>query len=141
MQIAKLRRWWLIYVWRSQTWYEQSRGLGELIARIIEGQLPKIATTARALEKREGRVYIDYVQNGHGRLLVAPYSVRPLPGATVSAPLRWSDVNSKLSMDSFTIKTLPTRMNRLRGGDPLLPLLESKPDLVAILGRLATLVD
>ena len=89
------------------------------------------------MEKREGRVYIDFLQNGHGRLLVAPYSVRPLPGATVSAPLRWSDVNAKLSIDKFTIKTLPARMKRMKGPDPMLGVLEARPDLVSILARLA----
>jgi len=93
------------------------------------------------MRKREGKVYLDYLQNGHGQLLVAPYSVRPRDGAPVSAPLRWSDVNAKLSIDKFTIKTLPTRMKRLKGGDPLLPVLVQNPDLVAILARLAALLE
>ncbi len=121
----------------GQCTYEQSRSLGELIARVIEAELPKIATTARVMEKREGRVYVDFLQNGHGRLLVAPFSVRPLAGATVSAPLRWSEVNSKLSIDKFTIKTLPARMTRMKGPDPMLGVLEARPDLVSILARLA----
>ena len=125
----------------GQCTYEQSRSLGELIARIIEAELPAIATTARAMRKREGKVYLDYLQNGHGQLLVAPFSVRPRDGAPASAPIRWSDVNSRLTIDKFTIKTLPTRMRRLKGGDPMLPVLVQKPDLVAILARLAALLD
>mgnify|MGYP002624155431 FL=1 len=121
----------------GQCTYEQSRTLGELVSRVIEAELPEIATTKRVIEKREGRVYLDYVQNGHGRLIAAPYSARPVPGAKVSAPLRWSDVTPELSLDAFTMKTLPAWMEALEDGDPLLPVLTEAPDLVAALGRLA----
>ena len=57
--------------------YEQSRTLAELLARVIVKELPDIATIARSLSARDGRVYIDYLQNGHGRLLAAPFSARP----------------------------------------------------------------
>ena len=59
-------------------------------------KLSDIATITRHVTKRGDKVYIDYLQNGAGRLLVAPFSVRPLPGAPVSMPLRWSEVNDKL---------------------------------------------
>src|SRR2546428_373358 len=70
-----------------QCTYEQSRQLGGLLARVIAGQLPEMATVTRQVGKRGARVYLDYVQNGHGRLLVSPFSVRPLPSAPVSTPL------------------------------------------------------
>src|SRR5438309_1785677 len=72
-----------------QCTYEQSRQLGGLLARVIATQVPEIATVTRQVGKRGARVYLDYVQNGHGRLLVAPFSVRPLPGSPVSTPLLW----------------------------------------------------
>src|SRR3989454_326987 len=112
-----------------QVTYEQSRTLGGLLARVIAAELPEIATVTRQVQKRGGKVYLDYVQNGHGRLLVAPYSVRPLPGAPVSMPLKWSEVTPKLDIKQFTIKTAPARMKKL-GEDPLRPVLELKPDLV-----------
>src|SRR5437660_1461028 len=112
-----------------QVTYEQSRTLGGLLARVIAAELPEIATVTRQVQKRGGKVYLDYVQNGHGRLLVAPYSVRPLPGAPVSMPLKWSEVTLKLDIKKFTIKTAPARMKKL-GEDPLRPVLELKPDLV-----------
>src|SRR2546425_13234955 len=52
-----------------QCTYEQSRQLGGLLARVIATQLPEIATITRQVGKRGARVYLDYVQNGHGRLL------------------------------------------------------------------------
>ncbi|MFQ5845890.1 MAG: DNA polymerase domain-containing protein, partial [Planctomycetota bacterium] len=117
--------------------YEQSRTLGELIARIVEAELPRIATTARAVGRRGGRVYVDYLQNGHGRLIAAPFSVRPLAGAPVSTPLRWSEVDAKLAIDRFTIRTVPGRMKRRRGVDPMAQVLADRPDLTRILTRLA----
>ena len=80
-------------------------------------------------------MYLDYVQNGHGRLLVAPFSARPLPGAPVSMPLRWSEVTPKLDIRKFTIKTAPARMQKLEE-DPLHLVLELKPDLVEALEQL-----
>src|SRR5207249_10159340 len=64
-----------------QVTYEQSRTLGGLLARVIAAELPEIATGTRQVQTRGRKVSLDYVQNGHGRLWVAPYSVRPLPRA------------------------------------------------------------
>src|SRR5438552_178031 len=50
-----------------QVTYEQSRTLGGLLARVIAAELPDIATVTRQVQKRDGKVYLDYVQNGHGR--------------------------------------------------------------------------
>jgi bifunctional non-homologous end joining protein LigD len=116
--------------------FEQARQLGGLLARVVANGLPDIATVTRQVGKRGGRVYLDYVQNGHGRLLVAPYSVRPLPGAPVSMVLEWREVTPKLDIRKFTIKNAPARMEKL-GSDPLLPVLDVQPDLVAALERLA----
>ncbi len=119
-----------------QCTYEQSRTLGQLIARVIVVELPEIATITRIPSKREGKVYIDYVQNGHGRLLVSPFCVRPLPGAPVSTPLKWSEVTAKLDIRKHTIKTVPQRMKRLKQ-DPLIDILNLKPDLNRALSLLA----
>ena len=80
----------------GQLTHEQSRTLGELLARAIEAELPEISTTARAIAARGGRVYLDFMQNGYGKTIVAPYAVRPRPGAPVSTPLRWSEVTARL---------------------------------------------
>lgn len=116
--------------------YEQSRTLGELLARVVVEEMPGIATIARALDEREGKVYVDFLQNRRGQLLVAPYSVRPVAGAWVSAPLRWREVNGRLRLDKFTIRSMPRRLARM-SEDPLLDVLETEPDLFGALGRLA----
>src|SRR5262249_37354976 len=65
----------------GQLTYDQSRALAQLCAQVITDQHPDIATVARAIPARGGRVYVDFGQNGHGRTIVAPFSVRPQPGA------------------------------------------------------------
>ena len=119
--------------------FEQSRGLGQLIAQIICRQLPDIATITRNPERRGGKVYIDFVQNGRGRLLVAPFSVRPLPAAPVSTPLRWSEVKPGLDLRDHNIRSLPERLKKLKT-DPLRGVLTEQPDLLAALRRLSELV-
>lgn len=115
--------------------HDQSRTLGEVLAHALVKQHAGIATTTRAVQKREGKVYVDYMQNGHGILLVAPFSVRALPGAPVSMPLRWTEVKPGLDIRAFTIKNALERMRKLKK-DPLLPILESAPDLGAVLDAL-----
>ena len=118
-----------------QCTHQQSRSLGELLARCLVEQLPKIATITRQVSQRDGRVYVDYLQNGSGKLIVAPYSARPLPGAPVSVPLKWREINRTLDIRRHTIKTVPGRMRKL-DEDPLAAVLELSPDLVAALGKL-----
>jgi bifunctional non-homologous end joining protein LigD len=118
-----------------QVTHEQSRSLGELLARCLVEQLPEIATVVRQVTLREGKVYVDYLQNGSGKLIVAPFSVRALPGAPVSVPLTWKEVTHKLEIRKHTIKTVPERMRKLKT-DPLAEVLELAPDLGAALEKL-----
>ena len=121
-----------------QVTYEQSRNIGHLLALMAVRELGDIATVARLPSQREGKVYVDYLQNGHGRLIVAPYCVRPLPGAPVSAPLDWGEVDARLAIADHTIRTIPGRM--AARGDPMREVLKLRPDLGYSLGRLEALM-
>jgi bifunctional non-homologous end joining protein LigD len=121
-----------------QCTYEQSRMLGELLARCVLRELNDIATITRHVTKRGDKVYLDYLQNRHGQTIVAPFSVRPLPGATVSMPLLWEEVDSSLDPRVFTIKSALARVEKL-GSDPVLPVLEEKPDLSQVLDELGAI--
>ena len=116
--------------------YDQSRQLGELLADVINRELPDITTMVRKVSDRGGKVYLDYLQNRHGQTIAAPYSARPVPGATVSTPLEWREVNDELDPRKFTIRTLPKRLER-RKRDPVVDVLTLDQDVVAALGRLA----
>ena len=91
-----------------------------------------MATTARNPAARGGRVYLDWGQNAHGQLLVAPYSVRPVAGAPVSMPLSWHEVTQKLDARQFTLRTALDRIAAWPG-DPCRPVLSERPDLAAAL--------
>ncbi len=119
-----------------QLTHQQSKQLAELIARVVAGQLRAIASVARRPVARQGKVYIDYLQNGWDKLLVAPYSARPSSGAPVSTPLEWDEVRPGLDPAAFTIKTAPERFTG-EAADPLRLALEAKPDLVTALAKLA----
>lgn len=116
--------------------HERVRQLGELLARVIVERLPDIATTARAIQARKGRVYVDALQNGRGKLLAAPYSVRPHPGAPVSTPLAWSEVGPRLDVKKLNLRSVPQRLRRLKE-DPLRDVLEIRPDLARSLALLS----
>ncbi len=119
-----------------QTTHEQARLLGELVARVIVRENEEIATIQRVVSRREGRVYVDFLQNGHGKLLVAPFSSRPRPGATVSTPLRWREVVPSLDPTRFTIESVPRRVRAMKD-DPLRAVLDLEPDLMGALERLS----
>ncbi len=121
-----------------QVTYEVSRSIAHLLALMAVRELKEVATVARLPSQREGKVYVDYVQNGHGRLIAAPYCVRPLPGAPVSVPLDWAEVDAGLSIADHTIKTVPERM--AARDDPMRDVLKLRPDLGYSLGRLEALV-
>ncbi|HEY2378711.1 MAG TPA: DNA ligase D [Gemmatimonadaceae bacterium] len=119
-----------------QCTYAQSRTLGELLARCVLRELGDIGTIVRHVTRRGDKVYLDYLQNRHGQTIVAPFSVRPLPGATVSMPLRWEEVEEALDPRNFTIKNAVARMQSLTI-DPGVGVLQENPDLQAVLQRLA----
>jgi bifunctional non-homologous end joining protein LigD len=116
--------------------HEQARTFARLLALLgVEAQ-PDIATIARPLGARGGRVYIDFGQNGHGRTIVAPFSVRPLPGAPVSCPLDWAEVTPRLDPARFTIRTAPERF--AARADPLAPVLGPGIDMTAAIARMTS---
>ena len=84
------------------------------LAREVERRAPEIATSKWWKEERHG-VFLDYNQNAKDRTTASAYSVRPLPDARVSAPLRWDEVVSCNPQD-FTVLTMPARFAAI--GDP-----------------------
>ena len=92
--------------------YESVKIFARFIATTIHHQIPEITSIERTVSKRQNKIYLDYLQNNRSQTLAAPYSVRPKPGATVSTPLEWSEVNGNLSPGQFTIKTILKRIDR-----------------------------
>jgi bifunctional non-homologous end joining protein LigD len=118
--------------------YEQSRQLAELIARLVHEELPSFTSLVRNPAQRTDKIYIDYLQNRPIQTICAPYSVRPKPGATVSAPLHWEEVNKGLSIGKFTMKNMLERVTS--EGDLFKGVLGKGIDLNRLLQALAGIV-
>jgi bifunctional non-homologous end joining protein LigD len=111
--------------------HEQAKNFARLIAMLGHEAVPGISTIARPLAARGGKVYIDFGQNGYGVTIAAPFAARPVPGATVSCPLVWEEVNEHLHPSQFTIKTVLTRSDKLRRA--MAPVLKKAIDLACAL--------
>ena len=108
--------------------YEHSRMFCELVARVIAREHGDVATIERVIGQREGKVYLDFLQNRRSQTIVPPYSVRPVRGATVSAPLEWDEIDSELEPGLFTIQTMPPRL--VERGDLFRAALTDRHDLL-----------
>lgn len=115
--------------------FESAKLLCELLGRVLVARHPDLATMERRIEKRGAKVYVDTGQTGRSRTIVAPYSVRAIPGATVSTPIQWNEVHLALDPRSFTMETVPQRIHVM--GDPWEDFSSRSPDLEATLTMLA----
>ena len=100
------------------------------LAREVERRVPELATSKWWKEERHG-VFVDYNQNARDRTVASAYSVRPVPNARVSCPLRWDEV-ADVEPDDLRIDTVPTRLTGV--GDP-------SADIDAHAGTLDRLLD
>lgn len=119
----------------AQYTYEQSRTLAQLLCTYVHERIPDITSMKRSPTKRKGLVYLDYLQNIKGQTLASAYSVRAMPGATVSAPLHWSEVTKNLSPIQFTIRNMPERIQK--HGDIFTPVLKKGIDMDKVLKNIA----
>ena len=96
------------------------------IAEAVAAKVP-FMTVERSLSQRRGRLYLDCMQNGYGKTVVAPYSPRAIDGAPVSAPLKWSEITKKLDPMKYNIRTMPNRLAKV--GDLFAAVFENKVKL------------
>jgi bifunctional non-homologous end joining protein LigD len=89
--------------------YEDTRSFAEIVAGAIARAHPKLATTEWSKSRRRG-VLIDANQNGEGKTIASAYSVRPKPGAPVSTPLGWDEVNEQLNPSIYTMEVVLERV-------------------------------
>ena len=119
----------------NQYRYDTVKLFSELIANKVVERLPEIASITRPIGNRGNKIYIDFLQNRQGQTLASAYSVRPRPGATVSTPLEWGEVNEKLSPAKFTIKNVLKRFDKK--GDLWKPVLGKGANLELILKKIS----
>lgn len=111
-----------------------AKALVELLGRLLQTRFPETSTMERRISERGGRAYIDTGQTGRSRTIVAPYSVRAHPGATVSTPLSWDEVHLALKPEVFTLFTVVERAQQI--GDPMLGLLSARPNVLGAVQQL-----
>ena len=115
--------------------YEDSRAFAELVAGTIARTHPELATTVWQKSRRRG-VLIDANQNGEGKTIASVYSVRPRPGAPVSTPLEWDEVEDGLDPAAFTMSAVLERVEAR--GDLYEPVLKTRQSLSKALAQLAS---
>src|SRR5581483_1114047 len=120
--------------------HDQVVQFATLIAHITAEQHPDLIAVERIVNKRKKhRVYLDYLQNGFGKSLAAPYSVRARLHAPVSAPVTWQEIKrGNLRPDEFTIKNILKRISKI--GDIFKPALTDKQSLSGALKKIEQLV-
>ena len=111
--------------------YDEVKTFGELLALLTHTRLPETTSIERRVAKRKDKIYIDFLQNRKAQTIAAPYSVRPRPGATVSTPLKWEEVNHHLTPDMFTIKNTLKRLEKV--GDLWQPVIKKGISLNKVL--------
>jgi DNA ligase D len=98
-----------IYVRIAPRWtFTDVRHAAIAFGRELERRLPGEVTTKWWKEERGERIFVDYNQNARDRTIASPYSVRPKPGAPVSAPLLWDEL-TEVQPEDFTVATMPAR--------------------------------
>jgi DNA ligase D len=98
-----------IYVRIEPRWtFTDVRHAAVAFGRALERRLPDQVTTSWWKEERGERIFVDYNQNARDRTIASAYSIRPKPGATVSAPLSWDEV-PRVVPEDFTVATMPAR--------------------------------
>ncbi len=91
--------------------YREVRNFTEKVCRKVNKVIPHITTIERKVERRQGKVYLDYLQNVQGKTIASVYSPRPLDGAPVSAPVSWEELKKpNLAPSDFKIKNMLSRL-------------------------------
>jgi DNA ligase D len=105
-----------IYVRIEPRWtFTDVRHAAIAFGRELERRCPGQVTTKWWKEERGERIFVDYNQNARDRTIASAYSIRPRPGAPVSAPVTWEEL-TECEPEDFTVATMPERFARI--GDP-----------------------
>ncbi len=108
--------------------FEQTRAWVESISRAVGQMVPDLVSWEWSKRDRGGRARLDYTQNAVNKTLVAPYSARPFPGAPVSAPIRWEELDDpSLAPDRWTMRTMPARLAQI--GDLFISAIDGQQEL------------
>ncbi|MDQ3534996.1 MAG: non-homologous end-joining DNA ligase, partial [Bacteroidota bacterium] len=117
--------------------YEDSKEFGRAIVKVVHKLIPDFTSIERLTSKRNGKMYLDFLQNRPQATVASAYSLRPKPGATVSMPLHWEEVKKGLKMKNFTIHNSISRLKEQ--GDLFKGVLDKGINLEASIEKLNNL--
>lgn len=112
--------------------YDKVREVCQIISKFVLQQAPQDVTMEWSTSKRTGKIFLDHNQNARGKNMASIYSLRPLPGAPVSTPVTWEELET-IYPTQFDIVTVPERVQK--SGDLWKDILDSKHDLERVLGK------
>jgi bifunctional non-homologous end joining protein LigD len=113
--------------------YADVRAFVEQVGRLLVRAYPEKVTMAWPISDRSGKVFVDHQMNRRGANIASPYSVRPRPGAPVSTPLDWQELDSDLEPNDFRMDNI---WERLAQGDRFAPMLTDRQTLDAAMDAL-----
>jgi bifunctional non-homologous end joining protein LigD len=101
--------------------YEESKEFARSLVKLVHAELPSFTSIERLTEKRKGKLYLDFLQNRPQATVAGPYSLRPKPGAPVSAPLHWEEVKKGMRIQDYNIFNMVLRLKEI--GDIFKPVI------------------
>jgi bifunctional non-homologous end joining protein LigD len=120
-----------IQIWipiRSGYSFAETSTFVEALSRTVGRVVPDLVSWQWAKSERGGKARLDYTQNARNKTLVAPYSIRPAPGAPVSVPIEWDELDDPaLRPDRWTIRDVLSRLSTV--GDPFAALVGKAGEL------------
>ena len=111
--------------------WDKARKFARAIAERLATMHPEEFVSVASKQRRDDRIFVDYLRNARGATSVASYSLRARPGAPVAVPLRWSELRALKGGDAFTIRNVPARLKRMRS-DPWAGYDSARQDLDSV---------
>jgi bifunctional non-homologous end joining protein LigD len=123
---------------RRHTW-DEAKPFCKNVAELIVTADPDRYTANMSLAARKGKIYVDYLRNGRGATAIVPYSTRARPGAPVSTPLAWEELNARIRSDQFDVRNVSKRLASLKR-DPWESIRSTRQSLTRPLAKIRELI-
>jgi bifunctional non-homologous end joining protein LigD len=115
--------------------YPQVQNFVKLIEDHIHQKFKNITSFERSPSARKGKIYLDFLQNAKGKTMSSVYSLRPRPGAPVSAPIAWDELTPDLNIQQFNIRNMRSRLFEV--GDLWQGFFDQRVDMKKVLEKMA----
>jgi bifunctional non-homologous end joining protein LigD len=114
--------------------WDTAKAFTKAVADTLQAAAPARFTSNMSKAKRKGKIFVDYLRNGRGATFIAPYSTRRHAQAPVATPVTWDELEAGIDPTSFTVQTIPARLDAL-SEDPWADLLAARQSITAAMRR------